>query len=102
VTFDPFGDFDSRGYLHNFPGFKDIAKIKALEHASFQINLDRAINTLAAVDFIEYKHVLAVHKILFGDVYDYLRPFMGDAIERQQSMAVLKSLKGLRANEESP
>jgi cell filamentation protein len=53
VTFDPFGDFDSRGYLRNFPGFKDITKIKAIEHTSFQINLDRAINTLAAVDFIE-------------------------------------------------
>jgi hypothetical protein len=46
-------------------------RVKALEDASFQGNLDRAINTLAAVDFIEYKHVLAVHKILFGDVYPW-------------------------------
>jgi cell filamentation protein len=217
MTFDPFGDFDSRGYLRNFFSSQDIPKVKALEDASFQGNLDRAINTLSAVDFIEYKHVLAVHRILFGDVYpwagqdrsttapginiskagfnalfaqsqyvrrvteyaiaqgqdpaimshqpgyilgslahahpfldgngrtilvihtemayragirvdwiatdktayltaltielnapgkghldDYLRPFMGAAIERQQSIAVLKSLKGLRANEESP
>jgi cell filamentation protein len=71
VTFDPFGDFDSLGYLRNFPGFKDISQVKALEHASFQINIDRAINTLAAVDLIEYKHVLENHKTLFGDVYPW-------------------------------
>jgi cell filamentation protein len=71
VTFDPFGDFDSLGYLRNFPGFKDISQVKALEHASFQINLDRAINTLAAVDLIEYKHFLEIHKTLFGDVYPW-------------------------------
>jgi cell filamentation protein len=71
VTFDPFGDFDSLGYLRNFPGFKDISQVKALEHASFQINIDRAINTLATVDLIEYKHVLEIHKTLFGDVYPW-------------------------------
>jgi cell filamentation protein len=71
VTFDPFGDFDSLGYLRNFPGLKDISQVKALEHASFQINIDRAINTLAAVDLIEYKHVLEIHKTLFGDVYPW-------------------------------
>jgi hypothetical protein len=62
MTFDPFGDFDSRGYLRNFFGSKDISKVKALEDVSFQGNLDRAINTLATVDLIEYKHVLEIHK----------------------------------------
>jgi cell filamentation protein len=71
VTFDPFGDFDSLGYLRNFPGFKDISQVKALEHASFQINIDQAINTLATIDLIEYKHVLEIHKTLFGDVYPW-------------------------------
>jgi hypothetical protein len=44
---------------------------------------------------------------LFGDVYkelndpeqghldNYLQPFIRDAVERQQSVSVLKSLKGL-------
>jgi cell filamentation protein len=71
MTFDPFGDFDSRGYLRNFPGFKDVSKVKDLEHASFQGNIERAINTLAAIDFIEYKHVLDIHRTLFGDVYPW-------------------------------
>jgi cell filamentation protein len=71
VTFDPFGDFDSQGYLRNFASFKDISKVKNLEYASFQGNLSRAINALADIDFIEYKHVLAIHKTLFGDVYPW-------------------------------
>jgi cell filamentation protein len=71
VTFDPFDDFDSRGYLRNFASLKDISKVKDLEYASFQGNLSRAINALADIDFIEYKHVLAIHKTLFGDVYPW-------------------------------
>jgi cell filamentation protein len=51
VTFDPFGDFESRGYLRNFAGLKDISKVKDLEYASFQGNLSRVINALADMDF---------------------------------------------------
>jgi cell filamentation protein len=71
VTFDPFGDFDSQGYLRNFLGFKDIQQVKALEHASFKANVDRAMTALAKIDFIEYKHVLEIHKTLFGAVYPW-------------------------------
>lgn len=71
MTFDPFRDFDNRGHLRNFFGSKDVEEIKALEYSFFQINVDRAINTLAAVDFIEYKHVLDIHRTLFGDVYPW-------------------------------
>lgn len=69
MTFDPFGDFDSRGYLRNFASLKDISKVKDLEYASFQGNLSRAINALADIDFIEYKHVLAIHQTLIGRFY---------------------------------
>jgi cell filamentation protein len=71
VTFDPFGDFSSQGYLRNFLGFKDIQQVKALEHVSFKANVDRAMSALAAIEFIEYKHVLAIHKTLFGAIYPW-------------------------------
>jgi cell filamentation protein len=71
VTFDPFGDFDSQGYLRNFLGFKDIQQVKALEHASFKANVDRSMTALAKIDFIEYKHVLKIHKTLFSAVYPW-------------------------------
>jgi cell filamentation protein len=73
VTFDPFGDFESRGYLRNFASLKDISQVKDLEYASFQGNLSRAINALADIDFIEYKHVLAIHTALPAVMrYDFL------------------------------
>ena len=43
MTFDPFNDFATRGYLRNFEGEKDLAKIKLVEHASFLAKLDTAL-----------------------------------------------------------
>jgi cell filamentation protein len=71
MTFDPFGDFDERGYLRNLYGSKDIAAVKALEQKSFKKNLKRAIDALVVTQFIEYKHILSIHQILFGDIYPW-------------------------------
>ena len=71
MTFDPFGDFEELGYLRNIAGFKDLAMVKALEHGSFQRNLDRVMTELADAKFIEYKHILNIHKTLFGDLYPW-------------------------------
>lgn len=71
MTFDPFRDFDSLGYLRNFAGNKNIPEVKALEYVSFLGNVERAISDLAKIKFIEYKHVLNIHKTLFGDVYPW-------------------------------
>jgi fido (protein-threonine AMPylation protein) len=99
VTFDPFGDFDRLGYLRNFPGFKDISKVKDIEHASFQGNIDRTINTLAAIDFIEYKHVLDIHRTLFGDVY----PWAGqDRLTTAPDINISKGRYGVDESNEPP
>jgi cell filamentation protein len=71
VTFDPFGDFETRGYLRNVQRIKDPAEIKAVEHRLFLTNLDRAFATLSRVDRIAYEHVLATHRALFGDIYPW-------------------------------
>jgi cell filamentation protein len=71
MIFDPFGDFETQGYLRNILGSKDVQEVKVLEYASFQRNLDRAMTALAKIDFIEYKHVLEIHKTLFGAVYPW-------------------------------
>jgi cell filamentation protein len=71
MIFDPFGDFETQGYLRNIFGSKDIQEVKSLEYASFQRNLDRSMTALAKIDFIEYKHVLEIHKTLFGAVYPW-------------------------------
>jgi cell filamentation protein len=71
VTFDPFGDFETRGYLRNFEGEKDLRKIKFIEHASFLAKLDTALDRLFRVARLTYLNILDTHKTLFKDVYPW-------------------------------
>ena len=47
MTFDPFGDFATEGYLRNFEQEKNLAIVKRAENASFMNGLDEAYATLA-------------------------------------------------------
>jgi cell filamentation protein len=71
VTFDPFGDFETNGYLRNFEGIRDPKVIGEIEPLAFQINLGKVMQAIAKADVIEYNNVLEVHKILFGGVYPW-------------------------------
>ena len=71
MTFDPFGDFEARGYLRNFEGEKDLRKIKFIEHASFLAKLDTALDRLFRVARLSYRNILDTHKTLFKDVYPW-------------------------------
>ncbi len=71
MTFDPFNDFETRGYLHNRLGEKDPAIVKYLEHRSFTRKIDAAFEYLSSVEHLSYEDVLHTHKILFGDVYPW-------------------------------
>jgi cell filamentation protein len=88
MTFDPFRDFETRGYLRNFEGCKDIAIVKANENIAFQTNVAVAMNALVDIKFVEYKHVLATHKTLFGDVY----PWAGeDRLKTSPNISISKA-----------
>ena len=69
MTFDPFGDYETAGYLRNFEKVKDLDIVRRLEHASFATGIDEAFRQLAAAERLAYDHVLQTHKILFGAVY---------------------------------
>jgi cell filamentation protein len=43
VTFDPFGDFETRGYLRNVAKAKDPAVVQRLQHNSFLTGIDTAL-----------------------------------------------------------
>jgi hypothetical protein len=47
VTFDPFGDFATKGYLRNFAGETDRAIVRKLEHTASTTGLDAALEALA-------------------------------------------------------
>ena len=71
MTFDPFGDFETRGYLRNVARAKDPRIIRQLEHSSFTTGLDAAFAILAAQERLSYDDVLGTHKILFEAVYPW-------------------------------
>jgi cell filamentation protein len=88
VTFDPFRDFETQGYLRNFEKEKDLAIVKRLEHASFLTGIDDAFAALAKHEQLGYEDVLQTHKTLFGAVY----PWAGQ--DRTQTTPRLTIKKG--------
>jgi cell filamentation protein, protein adenylyltransferase len=85
--FDPFNDFETRGYLHNVFGEKDPAIVKHLEHSSFIAGIADAFQYLSSIRHLSYRDVLAVHRILFGDMY----PWAGqDRLQTAPGIAVSK------------
>lgn len=59
--FDPFKDFDTKGYLRNVVGEKDLNIVKQLEHDLFTANLADAMAYLAKKRTITYRDFLQVH-----------------------------------------
>ena len=71
MTFDPFGDFATEGYLRNVEKEKDLDIIKRLEHASFTTGLDEAFTALGRSAQFSYLTLLQTHGILFNAVYPW-------------------------------
>lgn len=88
MSFDPFGDFATRGYLRNYASEKNLDKVKVLEQASFSSNIKDALKTLSQKKQITFADVKAVHKTLFQDVY----PWAGE--DRSQNAANMNISKG--------
>ncbi len=87
MTFDPFGDFATEGYLRNFEKEKDLAIVKRAENASFTTGLDQAFAHLAKSKVLTYDDVLTTHGILFGAVY----PWAGqDRIQTAPKLTIKK------------
>jgi cell filamentation protein len=71
VTFDPFGDFQTRGYLRNVAAEKDPAIVRRLEHVSFTTGIDDAFAALQKQKRLAYTDVLSTHKMLFEAMYPW-------------------------------
>ncbi len=72
MTFDPFGDFDTRGYLRNTKGLKDPEAVRLFEHTVFRLNIGDALAALRATARpLGYQDVMDTHKRLFGAVYPW-------------------------------
>lgn len=71
MSFDPFGDFATAGYLQNSLQLKDPTEVKESEHLSFELSIEDALGYLAKKKPIDYKTVLKVHEILFSGFYHW-------------------------------
>ena len=71
MTFDPFSDFETRGYLRNLAQEKDPAIVRRLEHASFTTGIDDAFAALQKKKALTYADVLTTHKTLFEAIYPW-------------------------------
>lgn len=87
-VFDPFGDYDTRGYLRNHAGSKDKHLVSRLEHNAFAGNVERALAKLKTAQRITFDEVKETHRILFADVY----PWAGE--DRSRNAADLHITKG--------
>lgn len=86
--FDPFKDFESKGYLRNVVGEKDLNLVKQLEHDLFTANLADAMGYLTKKRTITYDDFLQVHRLLFGDFY----PWAGsDRMNTSPDLAISKA-----------
>ncbi|MDO8874989.1 MAG: Fic family protein [Pseudolabrys sp.] len=89
MTFDPFGDFETQGYLRNHENEKDLDIVRRLEHASFATGLDEAFARLAKVERLQYEQVLDTHRVLFDAIY----PWAGqDRMKTAPDIAVSKGV----------
>ncbi|KAA5842662.1 cell filamentation protein Fic [Pseudomonas chlororaphis] len=71
MSFDPFGDFETAGYLRNHQRLKDPVEVKESEHFVFELSIEEALSHLARKRRPDYKAILKVHKILFGGFYPW-------------------------------
>lgn len=91
MRFDPFGDFETAGYLRNIYKLTDLNVVKRLEHSSFESNIEQALAYLANVETIDYTSILTVHKMLFMSIY----PWAGqDRVMVTPDLRITKGRKG--------
>lgn len=69
--FDPFGDFETAGYLRNTAREKDLESVKRTEHLLFRTHLSSAMAFLSGRRNIVYNDFLQVHEIIFGALYPW-------------------------------
>ena len=71
MSFDPFEDFQTRGYLRNHFADKEPKIVKLKEHNAFRLHVGEALSALATRPALCYRDVLETHKCLFADYYPW-------------------------------
>src|SRR5438270_3763169 len=85
---DPFGDYQTEGYLRNLYKEKDLTIVGHLETAAFEGQVHQTIRFLRKLPGINYEHITETHRRLFDSVY----PWAGhDRSENAPHLAIVKA-----------
>jgi cell filamentation protein len=68
---DPFGDYETAGYLRNIYEEKDLRVVGHLETAAFEQEIIPTVRFLKRLPAIRYEHILEAHRRLFGSLYPW-------------------------------
>jgi len=71
LVLDPFGDYETAGYLRNHYQEKDLNLIGHLETAAFEQEIVHVVRSLRKAPSITYEHVTTTHQNLFQSVYPW-------------------------------
>ena len=71
TVLDPFGDYQTEGYLRNLFKEKDLVIVGHLETAAFEDHVHETIRFLRRLPDIDYQHVTEIHKRLFSSLYPW-------------------------------
>jgi cell filamentation protein len=87
TVLDPFGDYQTQGYLRNFFKEKDLRLVGHLETAAFEAQVHQVIRFLRRRSLISYEHIRDTHRMLFDSVY----PWAGqDRLQHAPNIAIAK------------
>lgn len=87
MTFDPFDDFETKGYLRNTARQKNRAIVRQMEHSAFTTAIADVFADLEKRKTLTYEDVLNAHKALFEPVY----PWAGeDRLKQAPDKAISK------------
>jgi cell filamentation protein len=85
---DPFGDYETAGYLRNHFGEKDLRIVGHLESAAFQDEAHQTIRYLRRLPALDYEHITETHRRIFSSLY----PWAGhDRSENAPHIAIVKA-----------
>jgi len=71
LVLDPFGDYETAGYLRNHYQEKDLNLIGHVETAAFEQEIVHVVRSLRKASSITYEHVTTTHQSLFQSVYPW-------------------------------
>jgi cell filamentation protein len=71
TVLDPFGDYETAGYLQNLYQEKNLNLVGHLETAAFEQEIVHVVRSLRKAPKLTYEHVTTTHQNLFHSVYPW-------------------------------